>query len=98
MVRDQRTRRKTMLVVLVLALVLLFSGSTFLQSALNPREHPGWFVLFWAICGWLTLMAILLALFDLLLVKIEARETERILGQKFLQSANRDSPRSTSGE
>jgi hypothetical protein len=37
-IRDQSTRRKTMFVVLVVALVLLFSGSTFLQSNLNPRS------------------------------------------------------------
>jgi hypothetical protein len=76
----------------------LFSGSTFLQSALDPREHPGRFILYWAICAWLTLAAILLAVFDLLTVKLEGRQTERTLREKFLRSANQDSPRSTTGE
>jgi protein-S-isoprenylcysteine O-methyltransferase Ste14 len=97
-IRDRKTRRKTMLVLLVLALLFLFSGSTFLQSALDPREYPGWFILFWAICAWLTLAAILLAVFDLLIVKLEGRQNERTLREKFLRSANQDSPRSTTSE
>jgi len=97
-IRDRKTRRKTMLVLLVLALLFLFSGSTFLQSALDPREHPGRFILFWAICAWLTIAAILLAVFDLLIVKLEGRQNERTLREKFLRSANQDSPRSTTSE
>jgi protein-S-isoprenylcysteine O-methyltransferase Ste14 len=97
-IRDRKTRRKTMFVLLVLALLFLFSGSTFLQSALDPREHSGRFILFWAICAWLTLAAILLAVFDLLIVKLEGRQNERTLREKFLRSANQDSPRSTTSE
>lgn len=88
LIRDQTMRRKTMFVLLVLAMVLLFAGSTILLSALNPREHPVWFVLFWCACGWLTLTAILLAVFDLLIVRLEARRAKRNLGEKF----NPDSP------
>jgi hypothetical protein len=97
-IRDQKTRRKTMFVLLGLALLFLFSGSTFLQSALDPREHPGRFILFWAICAWLTLAAILLAVFDLLTVKLDGRQNEKTLREKFLRSANQDSPRSTTSE
>ena len=97
-IRDRKTRRKTMLVLLALALLFLFSGSTFLQSALDPREYPGRFILFWAICAWLTMAAILLAVFDLLIVKLEGRQNERTLREKFLRSANQDSPRSTTSE
>src|SRR5438105_10511317 len=82
-IRDRKTRRKSMLVMLVLALLFLFSGSTFLQSALDPRGHPGRFILFWAICAWLTMAAILLAVFDLLIVKLEGRQNERTLREKF---------------
>jgi protein-S-isoprenylcysteine O-methyltransferase Ste14 len=93
-IRDPGTRRKTMLIVLVVALVLLFSGSTFLQSILNPREHPGWFIFYWIVCAWLTLTAILLAIFDLLMVRLEGRRAERALRE----SIKTDSPRSTSNE
>src|SRR5207302_10003756 len=82
-IRDRKTRRKTMLVLLVLALLFLFSGATFLQSALDPREHAGRFILFWAICAWLTLAAIVLAVFYLLIVKLDGRQDEKTLREKF---------------
>jgi protein-S-isoprenylcysteine O-methyltransferase Ste14 len=78
-IRDQTTRRNTMFVLLVVALVLLFAGSTFLQSVLNWREHPFRFFLYWFVCGWLTLTAMLLALFDLLVVRAQARKAEKLL-------------------
>jgi len=97
-IRDQHRRRKTMFILLLVALGLLFSGSTFLESALNPRERPVWFILFWVACAWLTLTAMLLAIFDLLMVKLEARKTGRMLQKKFSQAGNPDSPTSRTGE
>jgi hypothetical protein len=82
-IRDQSTRRKAMLIVLALALALLLAGLTFLATALNPREHPGWFIFFWAACAWLTLTAVLLAIFDLLMVKLEARRNQRALRESL---------------
>jgi protein-S-isoprenylcysteine O-methyltransferase Ste14 len=79
LIRDQMARRKTMFVLLVVALVLLFSGSTFLAPLLNPREHLGWALLFWFVCIWLTLTAMLLAVFDFLLVRAQARKAARTL-------------------
>lgn len=68
-----------MFLLVLAALVLLFVGSTVLQTVLNPHEHPGWFIFFWAICGWLTVTAMLLAIFDLLLVRLESRRVQRSL-------------------
>ena len=82
-IRDRIARRKTMFVLLLVALSLLVSGSTFLQAALNPREHPAWFILFWLICAWLTLTAMLLAIFDLLTLRLEARMAQRALRVKL---------------
>jgi hypothetical protein len=78
-IRDQTVRRKAMFILLLAALILLFSGSTFLAPFLNPREHLGWALLFWIACIWLTLTALLLALFDLLMVRLAARAEEREL-------------------
>jgi len=72
-----------MFALIVLALLLLFAGSTFLQAPLNPREHPLGFLLFWIICGWLTLTAVLLALFDALMVKLESRRERRALRENL---------------
>ena len=95
LIRDQNVRRKTMFFVMLAALVLLFSGSTFLESALNPHEHPIWFILFWLLCAWLALTAMLLAVFDMLMVRAAARKAERILRSELPQTETPDSPRST---
>jgi hypothetical protein len=82
-VRDQKARRRTMFALLILALALLLIGSTFLQAPLNPREHPVGFLLFWIACGWLTLTALLLAIFDMLTLKLEARRMQRALRENL---------------
>jgi hypothetical protein len=86
LVRDRNTRRNLMFALIASAIVLVFAGSTFLQAPLNPREHPLGFLLFWIVCGWLTIAALLLAIFDLLMVKSEARKAERSLREEFAQS------------
>lgn len=92
LIRNQVIRRKTMFVLLMVALVLLCIGSTFLQSTLNPREHPGWFIVFWLICIWLTFTALLLAIFDLLFICAQRRKEERILRVGFEDRQRPDSP------
>ena len=87
-IRDQNTRRWTMFGTLLIALLLLFVGSTFLDSIL--RAHPIWFILFWFLVAWLTLTAILLALFDLLIVRAQTRRAKKILSDSV-------SPSQTSG-
>jgi hypothetical protein len=85
LIRDQTVRRKMMFVLLVAALVLLFSGSTFLAPILNPREHAAWTLLFWFVCIWLTLTAMLLAVFDLLMVRAQARKAAKTLRQNLAE-------------
>jgi len=82
-IRDQNSRRKMMLALLALALAFLISGSTFLQGTLNPREHALRFLLFWAVCALFAVTAMLLAIFDFLIVKLEARKVERELREKL---------------
>jgi Na+/melibiose symporter-like transporter len=92
LIRDRQMRRKTMFFLLIGALVLLFCGSTLLQSILNPRERPGWFIFFWAVCAWLALTAMLLAVFDLMMLRAEARKAQRTLHEKIAQSQTADRP------
>ena len=82
-IRDQSTRRWVMFITLVIAMLMLFCGTTVLQPLLSPREHPGWFVLFWLTCAWLTLTALLLALFDLLMLRAQERTARKILRKKM---------------
>ena len=60
-----------MFVVVIVALVMLFLGSTFLAPVLDPKVRPGWFIFYWAVCAWVTVTAVLLAVFDLLLVRAQ---------------------------
>src|ERR1700739_3431259 len=82
-IRDQQTRRKAMLLCLGIAVLLLLAGFTVLQTALNPREHPWFTIFFWIACVWLTFSAVLLAVFDLLIIRLEARRAQRALGEKL---------------
>jgi hypothetical protein len=97
-IRDANVRRKAMFGLVIAALVLLLAGSTILQSILNPHEHPGRFIFFWVLCGWLALTAMLLAVFDFLMLRLEARRTQRMLREKLAQTQVADSPGSATPE
>ena len=81
--RDQRSRRKAMVFLLALALLLLLLGGTLLAPWLNPREHLIGALVFWIACIWLTLTAMLLAIFDLLAVRLEAKRAKRALREQL---------------
>jgi uncharacterized membrane protein YeiH len=89
-IRDQNTRRWTMFGTLLVALLSLFAGSTLLQSLLCA--HPVWFVLFWFFVAWLMVTAILLGLFDLLIVRAEARHAKKSLRSSVSASKTEDAP------
>ena len=75
-----------MFILLVVALVLLFCGSIFLHPFLDWHVHPVWFMLFWFACIWLTFTAFLLAVFDILIVRAQARKAEKILRASLSQN------------
>jgi uncharacterized membrane protein YedE/YeeE len=77
LIRDQRTRRVTMGALLAAAVLMIVVGSTFLEHWLAERGHLLWFVLFWGACGWLTVTALLLAAFDLLMLRVQARAARK---------------------
>lgn len=83
--RDARARRKVMGVSLVFAVAMLAAGLTILRPLLDPHEHPWRFILYWLACAWGTLLVILLALFDLLLIRAEARAAQRVMRKKFAE-------------
>jgi hypothetical protein len=73
LIRDAQVRRRTMAILLALALAMLAAGLMALGPWLDPREHPARFLFFWFACGWLTVTALLLALADLLMLRAAAR-------------------------
>jgi hypothetical protein len=87
-IRDQNTRRKAMFALLLVAMLLLFAGLTFLAPVLNPRAHLLWSLIYWFACLWLTLTALLLALFDMLIVRADARKAERMLREQYPKAAS----------
>ena len=91
LIRDRSARRKIMLGVVLLALCLVAAGATLLKGVLDHRIHLVWFILYWFVCAWLALLALLLALFDLLVLRAQARAERRDLGQQFSGPQTRDS-------
>lgn len=81
LVRDQTQRRHALSVLVVVALVMLFAGSTFLSSWL--MTHVMWFFIFWFACMWLTVLIFLMAAYDLLLVRKAGREAEKRLRKQM---------------
>ncbi|GEM_PF-1422394 len=88
LIRSQRTRRMTMFVMVMIALVLLFCGATFLSGLL--AEHPFAFVIYWAVCAWLTLCAVLLAIFDMLAVRAMALRERRRLKEEIFRARDKN--------
>lgn len=72
--RDQSVRRSVMFVIILVAVLMLFAGSTFLGPFLS--EHLGIFLVYWFACGWLTLTAILMSVYDLLCLRTQARREQ----------------------
>ena len=85
LIRDQRARRTLMFYTVLVSLVLLFAGSTFLWAQL--REHPFIFLIYWAGCAWITLLAVLLALYDMAKVRGEVRREKRRLERELIEKA-----------
>lgn len=80
--RDRQMRRVALFWIVALALVLLGAGTTLFDSWL--RAAPLLFLLYWGACIWLTLTSLMLAIFDMLMVRVEARqERERLKKQAF---------------
>ncbi len=68
-----------MFYLMVTALVILFIGVAFIPDGW-AREHVWLYIGYWLLCAWVTLSAMLLAIFDILLIRaanrIQRRKTE----------------------
>jgi hypothetical protein len=82
LIREARTRRTMMFYLTLGSLTLLFAGATLLEGWLGA--HPLFFVAWWGVCAWFMVAAVLLAVFDLLLVRAAARRERRELAKKIL--------------
>ena len=91
LLRDERSRRKTMGFSVLIAVVMLVAGLTVLRPWLNPHEHPWRFLFFWFVCAWETILVLLLAFLDLLLVRAQARAARKAFREEFSKRATPDS-------
>jgi hypothetical protein len=82
MVRDQTMRRNVMMWLVMSAVGVLFIGAVFLDGFL--REHIILFALYWLACAWLTLCAVLLAIFDILVQFAKGRASRKALTKDVL--------------
>ena len=86
LIRDQHTRRQIMFWGLMSALVMLFLGSVLFRWM---REYPLLFLLYWFACAWITLLAMLLAVFDLIMVRTAGRNARKRLEAEYLEELRR---------
>ena len=90
---DQRLRRLTMFYVVLTAMVMVFVGDLFLGEWMAPRAHFFRFAFYWLAVGWLTMVAALLAIYDLLMLRVQHRLTRRELRQRILGEEQRERDR-----
>jgi hypothetical protein len=88
-IREQRVRRAVMLWDLAAVLVLIVLGSTLFSSWL--RQHPFLFLGYWGACGWLTMLAALLAAYDMARVRLDAKRAQDELKRELLRGQDGDS-------
>jgi hypothetical protein len=70
-------------ITMIVSLVMLIAGLTILRVWLDPHEHPWRFVLFWFACAWNTILMVLLALLDILLIRTQARAAKKFYSNSF---------------
>lgn|SRR5471032_2742662 len=81
LVIHQAARRSTMFYLLVTALGFVLVGGILVPSWLRAR--PMVFIFFWLTCASLTLIALVLACFDLILVRVASRVAQRALRAQY---------------
>lgn len=94
---DQHLRRLTMFYLALTALLMVFFGALFLDGWVQASKQDFrlalWFACYWLAVAWLTMAAALLAIYDLLFVRVQHRAVRRQLRQRILgeEPANHDS-------
>ena len=85
---DQQRRRNAMFYSIVTAGALLVLGATLFDGWL--RASLTRFLVYWLVCAWLTLLAVLLAMLDLLILRAQGRRVERELRKGLLPEEGED--------
>jgi hypothetical protein len=78
-----------MFYIALAAVLMVFIGGVLIDPFLRTR--PFLFIVFWGVCSWLTISAILLAVFDMLVVRAEGLAARRRLERDMLTDEEQDS-------
>lgn len=81
-----------MAITLVIAVVFTVAGLTVLRPWLDPQEHPWRFILYWLACAWEIVLVLLLALFDLLMVRAQTRAARKLFEEQFRKGSAPEPP------
>ena len=73
-----------MFYVVLVDMLMVFIGALFLEGWLQPREHFWRFAFYWLAVAWLTILAALLAVYDILLLGVQHRIVRREIRQRIL--------------
>lgn len=76
-----------MAISIAVAVILALAGLTILRPWLDPHEHPWRFILFWLACAWEVVLAVLLAVLDLLLMRAQERAARKALREQMAGEA-----------
>ena len=87
---DLHRRRTAMFYSVVAAGAMLVFGATLFDGWL--RESLARFLGYWLVCAWLTLLSLLLALFDLLLLHAQERRVRRELRKRLTPPGEEGEP------
>lgn len=93
-IREQRVRRSVLFVVMISIMLMLFGGVVVFDQWL--AKHPIVFLLYWGACLWLTGLSILMALYDMLMVRKAGALSRRRLAEDMAEETNEEIIRSAS--
>ena len=85
LIRDLRMRRATMFAVAIAAMLMVFFGSVFLGS---KDENPWLVICYWLGCAWLTVLLLLLALYDMIALRSKIAAERLKLKSEIFDSAS----------
>ena len=78
--RDTRLRRNLMLWLMLAAMGMLFLGWVLIPTEWAHRHYVMYFA-YWAVCLWLTIAGMLLAVFDMLIIRAAGQAMRRRIEQ-----------------
>ena len=86
LILNQHLRGVTMFYTVIAAMLMMFAGPLFVFDWRKEpwHEHPWSFIVYWLVCAWLTILSALLAVYDMLLLRVRRRRLQRELEKQML--------------